>query len=208
VEELPRELRVSPGVFWEPLDTISLRRLIQDGAARGKRVLEIGTGSGVLALCCLRHGATSVVATDINPAALEDALANARRLKLASRLEVRAVARGSKDAFAVIAPGESFDLIVSNPPWEPGTPANVAEYALFDQDFHLMDSLLRGLRQHLTPRGVALLAYGNVPVIRELLAKASSMDLRASLLDERPLDSLPDAFLPGMLIAIGPVLPE
>ena len=61
-------------VFWEPDDSISLRRLIiDDQIASGRDVLEIGTGTGLIAILCLQNEASSVLATDINPAAVANA---------------------------------------------------------------------------------------------------------------------------------------
>ena len=45
----------------------------------GKHVLDVGTGSGILAIASVKLGAASVVATDIDDAALEAAKENARR---------------------------------------------------------------------------------------------------------------------------------
>jgi release factor glutamine methyltransferase len=45
----------------------------------GKRVADVGTGSGILALAAARVGAANVVAIDINPNAAEAAAENARQ---------------------------------------------------------------------------------------------------------------------------------
>jgi ribosomal protein L11 methyltransferase len=55
----------------------------------GARLLDVGTGSGVLALVALLYGAASVVAIDQDPDALDVARANAARNSLAERLLVR-----------------------------------------------------------------------------------------------------------------------
>jgi hypothetical protein len=56
VEDLPRDLAQFQTVFWDPRDTESLRQLIRETAlVRDKTILEIGSGTGLLSLCCLIH---------------------------------------------------------------------------------------------------------------------------------------------------------
>ena len=87
-----REIIQFESVFWEPDDTVSLRNLIvTDTIASGRTVLEIGTGTGLLSILCLQNGANSVVATDINPAAVANARYNAAHLEIDQNLEVRQV---------------------------------------------------------------------------------------------------------------------
>jgi putative methylase len=52
------------------------------GDIRGKSVIDLGTGSGRLALGAVMLGAKSVVGVDIDPESLQSALANSRRLGL------------------------------------------------------------------------------------------------------------------------------
>jgi SAM-dependent methyltransferase len=192
-------------VFWEPDDTVSLRdQIVDDRVAAGRRVLEIGTGTGVLSILCLQNDATSVVATDINPAAVANAQYNAAMLVPDQELDVRRVAVDSPGAFSVIKNDERFDLIISNPPWEDGTVAKPADHAYYDPHFALMDSLLDGLTKHLYPGGRCLLAYGHVPAIRRLQVESEKRNYEFKILDDRDLDSLPINFLPGMLIEIRP----
>ena len=190
-------------VFWEPDDTLSLRELITEKeTATGRNVLEIGTGTGLLGILCLQHGANKVVATDINPAAVANARYNAAMLATDMDMQVRQVSSQAPEAFSVIKSTEKFDLIISNPPWQDGKVSKPADHAYYDPDFALMDSLLDGLPAHLNPGGRCLLAYGHVPAIRRLQQQAKSRGYELKILDDRSLDELEDDFLPGMLIEI------
>lgn len=83
------------------------------------RILEIGTGSGGIAIACaLAFPAASVVATDLSEQALEVAWINVERHGLGERIRLR-----QADLFDKVD-GE-FDLIVSNPPYVPA--AEVAD---------------------------------------------------------------------------------
>lgn len=194
-------------VFWEPDDTVSLRKLIvEDAIASGRDVLEIGTGTGVLSVLCLQNDAKSVVATDINPAAAACANYNAAMLAPERKIDVRLVDAKSPAAFAVIDPAETFDLIISNPPWEDGSIAAPLDHAFYDPGFALMDTLLDGLPTHLRPGGRCLLAYGHVPAIERLIEQCEARKFDCKILDDRELASLPKDFLPGMLIEVKPPL--
>lgn len=198
-----QELVQFESVFWEPDDSASLRELIvEDEIANGRRVLEIGTGTGLLSLLCLRYGATQVVATDINPAAAANARYNAAAFELDENLEVRLVKPESPGAFAVIDESERFDLIITNPPWEDGEISRPSDHAFYDPQFALMDSLLADLPKHLNPGGRCLLAYGHKPAITRLLAKAQEKGFKVKILDDRKLEDLEGDFLPGMLVEL------
>jgi release factor glutamine methyltransferase len=78
------------------------------------RIIDVGTGSGAIAVA-LAHALTfaEITATDISPAALAVARANAARHGVANRIRFL-----EGDLLAPVA-GEPFDLIVSNPPYVP-----------------------------------------------------------------------------------------
>lgn len=203
VPELPKQIAIVEHVFWEPDDTTSLRKLIANSnLVEDRQVLEIGTGSGLISLCCLQAGANQVVATDINPWAVKNALYNAEQLGLDDRLSVRLVSQKTPDAWSVIADQEKFDVIVSNPPWEPGKPVRVEDFAFYDPDWQLMQSLVKHLPQHLNPKGRVFLAYGCVTAIKELQKLTMLHGHTYTIHDDRKLDDLPDVFLPGMLLEI------
>jgi release factor glutamine methyltransferase len=206
IDEFPEgEFVQFESVFWEADDTISMRQLISAKAiASGRDVLEIGTGTGLISVLCLANSAKSVVATDINQAAVANAAYNAAMLCPDQILDVRLVDADSPEAFAVINDDEKFDLVISNPPWEDGVVAKPADHAFYDPGFRLMDTLLDGLPLHLKPGGRCLLAYGNVQAIRRLIAESEKRGYALKILDDRELDSLPEDFLPGMLLEVRP----
>lgn len=205
IEDFDQRLVIRPTVFWEPLDTTSLRKLIRETPlVRGKTILEIGTGSGLVSLCCVQAGASHVVATDVNQNAVECARLNAGRLGFDSKLEVRLVDTKNAKAFAVIRHDEQFDLIISNPPWEEGNPKSIDQYALYDPNFELLKSLLMEARSHLSPNGELYLAYGCKTAIRLMEKLAVELKYDFEVLDDRKLDELTEVFLPGMLLKLTP----
>lgn len=80
-------------------------RLMERWLRPGDDILDLGTGSGVLALCALRLGASRAWAIDIDPVALEYARENVRRNRLSSRTVIRTGAgfHGLRRRFSLIA---------------------------------------------------------------------------------------------------------
>ena len=84
----------------------ALEALADRGALDGARVLDVGSGSGILSIGAARLGAASVLAVDVDPIAVEASAANARRNRLARRIRVR---EGSAPS------GEGpFDVVLAN----------------------------------------------------------------------------------------------
>lgn len=82
-------------------------------APRVPRLLDVGTGSGAVALAVAsEHPGVRVVGVDIDSRALEIARRNAERLRLAGRVEFVA-----SDLFGGVPGSAPFDLVVSNPPY-------------------------------------------------------------------------------------------
>jgi len=101
----------APGVFRPRSDSWMLARALRAERPAGRRVLDLCTGSGVLAVCAAMAGAHEVAAIDVSRRAVLACRLNARL----NGVRVRAL-RG--DLLAPID-GARFDLIVSNPPYVP-----------------------------------------------------------------------------------------
>lgn len=117
---------VAPDVLIPRADTELAVEWACDTAPAGGRVLDLGTGSGAIAISvALARPDLRVLATDSSAPAAALAARNARALG-ADRVEIR-----TGDWFGALHEGERFDLIVSNPP-----------YLAFD-DPHLREGDLR-----------------------------------------------------------------
>jgi methylase of polypeptide subunit release factors len=120
----------------------------------GALALDVGTGTGVLAFVLARAGAR-VIATDAEPRAVACARENAARLGLADRVEVV-----EADLFP---PGAArFDLVVSNPPWLPGTAVSALERAVYDPGGAFLERLVAGLPPRLAPGGEAWIVLSDL----------------------------------------------
>jgi release factor glutamine methyltransferase len=140
-----REFRVTPDVLIPRPETEHLIEAALRKPARS--ILDVGTGSGAIAVTLALEGKARVIASDISFAALQVAAENARKLGA----KVRFVAGDLASPFA----DGSFDLVVSNPPYVPAG-----------------ESLPREVREH--EPGVAL--YGGadgLEVYRRLIPEAS-----------------------------------
>lgn len=159
---LDQDVTVLPGVFF-PYEgenwVLPMMHEYRD-LFEGKSVLEIGTGSGIISLYAAQLGASKVVSTDINPKAVECANLNAKRMGFDGVMRARLVPPEDMSAYSVIADGETFDIIFSNPPYALDLDADI-NTAVVDTG-GLGPSLIRGLDQHLTPDGSAILLYGSL----------------------------------------------
>lgn len=117
------DLVVLPGVF-HPGIFISTRTMVawvEGLALHGRTFLELGAGTGLVALVAARKGAI-VTASDISEQAVRNVQENARR----NQLVVNTV---RSDLF--IGLPQPFDVIVINPPYYPYDAKNEAERAFF-----------------------------------------------------------------------------
>lgn len=104
-------LRLDPGMAFgtglHPTTRLCLQAL-ERWLRPGSSVLDLGTGSGILALAAARLGARRVLALDVDPLAVRVASENVRRNRLVRRVQV---AHGS---LPLAAPQEPFELVVAN----------------------------------------------------------------------------------------------
>jgi release factor glutamine methyltransferase len=108
------------------------------GKAPELMVADVGTGSGIIAVCLAKHlPSCRVTAIDISPAALAVAKENARQHGVGERIEFI-----ESDLFAAVPPERRFDFIVSNPPYV--TAAELEHLAVDVRKFEPRMALLGG----------------------------------------------------------------
>lgn len=166
-----------PGVYRPRSDSRLLRDAVANaGLPHDARVLELCTGSGVVALSVAERG-LRVTAVDVSRRAAWTARLNAVLNR--TRLDVR---RG--DLFGSVA-GERFDAIVANPPYLPAASDEVPKrgaaraWDAGDDGRAVIDRICREAPAHLTPGGTLLLlqsSLSDIDATRGALADAGFED--------------------------------
>lgn len=182
-----REFAVSSGVLiprpeTELLVDIALRQKVGAGTTATARILDLGTGSGCLAITlALEIPQAQVTALDLSEAALHVARNNAQRHGAQLRLL-------QSDWFSALA-DERFDLIVANPPYIADADPHLAAGDLRHEPRGALASGSDGLEairrivadvaEHLTPGGRLWLEHGydQAVAVRELFAAAGFIEV-------------------------------
>jgi D-alanine-D-alanine ligase-like ATP-grasp enzyme/methylase of polypeptide subunit release factors len=143
----PLDLTVPEGVHAPPQSSIELARILD--AKTGEEVLELGCGAGLLSIAAAKLGARSVMATDIDPLALQTTLLNARRNGMEDRIRARAGSWYDALENGVCGP---FDVILATPPQTPGPRPFGPRYGGPDGTKHLF-TVVDGASAFLKPGG-------------------------------------------------------
>ena len=163
------ELEVNRDVLIPRPDTESVvgecLRLAKEIAA--PKILDVGTGSGCLAVAVAKyHKTAQVTAVDVSAAALAVATRNAAKHGVAERIRFL-----EGDLFAPIPAGERFDLILSNPPYIPHGDIAGLGVGVRDYEPHLaldggadgyavFDRLIAAAPERLKPGGYLIVEIG------------------------------------------------
>ena len=186
------ELQVAPGVLiprpeTELLVEIGLREIRRIENENGKAsVLDLGTGSGAIALAIARESQSSIVtATDQSREALVIAQSNATNLGLDSRVRF---AQGSW--YQALEKDSVFDVILSNPPYIANQDPHLIQGdlrfepidALTDHASGLscLEDIIQNAPKHLSPNGLIAVEHGfdQSKAVVELMRKAKFQDIQ------------------------------
>jgi len=178
-----RDFRVTSDVLIPRPETEHVVEAALQFAPGARRILDVGTGSGALAVTLQLETGAEVLATDISPAAIAVAAENARRLAAPVEFIVC-------DLMDSIAPS-SVDLIVSNPPYVPltqkeGLQREVRDWephvALFagETGFEIYDRIATEAPRVVRPGGWLILELGFGSLDHVTLLFANWRDVRIS----------------------------
>lgn len=179
---------VNPSVYEPAEDTFLLADNLD--VQKEERVLELGTGCGLLAILAAGAGA-QVIATDISPTALACAKENASAHGVADRIDFRL-----GNLFEPVE-GERFDLVIFNPPYLPvrneevlGTPLDLA-WEAGHEGRTVIDPFLEGLPSHLTRDGRALFVQSSLSNITKTLVALRTRGFKVEVVPRKlPFEEL------------------
>lgn len=181
-----------PGTYPAQGDTRLLAgALTRRGLAEGRRVLDLCTGTGALALAAAQAGAREVVAVDLSRRVAWNARLNAALAR--AHVEVR-----TGDLFAPVA-GELFDLVTVNPPYVPAARDELPRHRIarsWDAGVDgraLLDRICAGVSEVLAPGGVLLLTQS---VLADEARTLEQLD--AAQLDAEVVERVEEPFGPVM----------
>ena len=174
-----------PGVYEPDADThLLIDTVISDGLPPDARVLDIGTGTGRIALAMKDAGAAHVEAIDIS----RRAALTARLNSWVNRAPVR-VRRGD-----LLGPSlGTFDVIVANPPYVPcatGAPGLHSRARAWDagrDGREFLDRICREAPGHLSERGSIWLVHSALSGPERTLELLGEAGLSAEVVAERDI---------------------
>lgn len=173
-----REFLVLPGVYEPAEDTFLLADHLR--VREGERVLELGTGCGILAVLAAERGGR-VLATDVSEEALRCAWLNAWKNGVGERVELR-----KGNLFEPVG-SSRFDLILFNPPYLPEEGEGDPRWSGGEDGREVLDPFLSALPSHLSKGGRSLFVQSSLSGVEETFRRAEEGGLRVTVLSRLKL---------------------
>lgn len=153
-EILDKEIIIFPGVMSPKYDRSSRIMISSMPSQKGKDVLEIGSGTGIISLFCCFQGASFVTCLDINPVAVENTKANFEKY------EIKNAEVFLSDLFEKIG-DKKFDTIVFNAPYHGNKAEDMLELGTSDENYGTLKRFFRETGSYLKKDGRIILGFAD-----------------------------------------------
>jgi len=203
IEILGKGLEVLPNVFSPKYFTdsewfsLEIPKIVKEGS-----FLEIGTGTGVVALFVAINGSKEIVATDINPDAVENAKKN-------FTIHGFNISTREGDLYSPLQADERFDFIFWNHPFNnaPYKPKEILLRSGLDYQYEGLKRFIAEGRLHLNKGGQILLGTGNIARINEIkkIAKENNYSIRLLKKKVSPIEHGSDILMDVRIYSLKPL---
>lgn len=180
------EIIALPNVYAGGLDSELMCEVIR--IPKGAEVLDLCTGTGAIAMKAAQLGASRVVAIDLNPEAVKNALLNAKKLRL-TQVEVL------KGSLFEPVKDSTFDVIIINPPYINHIANDKTEICFWDEDNSVTRQFFSEYKTYLRPNGKVYLAWGDFADVGMLQNLASEHNVQLKLLGSKTTPDGQEKFL-------------
>jgi len=132
----------------------------------GERILDFGTGSGILAIYAIKKGAGYVLAIDNNERSLDLARRNIDRFNVRSGIKLT-----KSNGYSQIKKGEKFSKIIFFSPVPPRDNKYSSNTQIHDPNDNIIKMFFLGTRERLFSQGKVILMYPDNPTSIEKIKK-------------------------------------
>ncbi len=174
IKFLGREYIVYPNVF-SPKYFLDSEFFAQNiPINNGDEMLEIGCGTGVIAINSLFRGAAHVVAIDINKDAVANTKENAKLNKIENKIRIL-----QGDIYSPLSANDKFDVIFWNVPFGyiEREAKSVLEKSIFDPHYDSISRFIIEAKKYLKKEGRVIIGFSNVlgkaELLQDILKKAN-----------------------------------
>ena len=152
----------------------------------GEDVLDVGTGSGILAIVAARY-AKCVVAVDLNPFAIRIAKSNAELNRVSDKMAFL-----QADLFTALHSNAKFDVILFNAPYLPSEEGEASSWigrswAGGASGREVVDRFIKTVAGYLKPNGRVLLMQSTLTGVEETIGNFSHQRLKAAVKAQQKL---------------------
>ncbi|MEI7961448.1 MAG: HemK2/MTQ2 family protein methyltransferase [archaeon] len=155
-----------------------------------KKCLDLGCGSGILAIAMLKAGAKEVLSIDVNESALKETNINIDKFfdeysKNKSLIVGHFVGAKKSDLFSAV--NDKFDFISFNPPYVPSDEIKWRDLDGGKNGRIVIDRFISEVKNHLNPNGIVILLISSLNDVNSVVSKFKNLGFSVSIESKKKL---------------------